>query len=359
MEPIVPCNYILHKDSPLDHSFRELPLSVGGSLTFEEALGESIARHLWDAGLITASFIGDMCCQKKTMSRMLPIASDKKHIKVLELGCGIGVLGITVAAVLHQIAKVQGCKDPTMEVLLTDVDDAKARASSNIATAAERIHRGGEESNVKLAYETLDWNHGQHGQFGPLASQQWDFVILSDCTYNVDSFPALVGTLNAVHAQNCKLAQSVVRTRVLLATKPRHKSEDMLFGKLDRQGWKCRIIQSIPLIREDWGEDEKVDIYMIEKETSAPFWPAKRKIWDRPTEVATAEGEAETTTSATESAPPTKSEVEAGAAGADVPPTESAPSSPTKRKAPGQSTEGATAGNGAGVISSTSKKART
>lgn len=278
-ELIIPCHYNLQKDSPQEHSFRSLPLRHGGDLTFEEELGESIARHLWDAGVITASFLGDKCGNADAISSVFPIASDKDHIRVLELGCGIGVLGITIAAVLKQMAKTQGCKGPTMEVLLTDVDDAEDRASSNIAAALGHLGLGGQQSTVKLAYENLDWAEGRLGIFGPRASQQWDYVVLSDCTYNVDSFPALVGTLSAIHAQNCTLAQSEIKTRVLLATKPRHSSEESLFEILDQEGWQYRVTKSIPIFRVD-EENEVVEIYMLEKgNTAAPATssPTKRK----------------------------------------------------------------------------------
>ncbi|KAI0165423.1 putative methyltransferase-domain-containing protein [Hypoxylon sp. FL1284] len=256
-------------------------------LLLEEDVGESIARHVWDAGIVTAFFLSDV--DGDALAAALPVRRDR--FCVLELGCGIGVLGIAVARVVRRTAAAQGRELAEAVVLLTDLPEAEERARANIARAVVAESESSsttptetEQNNevatspplppaAELQYENLDWDEGRHGHFGPLASAQaWDLVVLSDCTYNADSLPALVGTLSAVHAANLGhpdfIADVGARTSVLLATKPRHASEQALFGLLEADGWGCRVLESVPLPRVG-GEDEVVEIYMLEKDKPA------------------------------------------------------------------------------------------
>ncbi|KAI0399959.1 putative methyltransferase-domain-containing protein [Xylaria palmicola] len=241
-------------------------------LQFEEDTGESIARHIWDAGVVTAAYLADKCAASSSSSspervrEVFPI-DDDESFRVLELGSGVGILGITIANILPAAAAAQGRTLRGARVLLTDLPEAEERARSNIAKASAALGAG----PVTIEYENLDWDEGCEGRFGPLAAAApWDLVVLSDCTYNVDSLPALVGTLSALHAAKerhraaAALDSSPVRSSVLLATKPRHSSEEALFGLLAGQGWAYRVIEEIPLpkIGED---DEVVQIYLLEK----------------------------------------------------------------------------------------------
>ncbi|KAI1817041.1 hypothetical protein GGS20DRAFT_121626 [Poronia punctata] len=237
-------------------SLRTLTLEKGGDgeggffLQFEEDIGESIARHIWDAGVVTSAYLADA---GEKVRAILPIRTDR--FNVLELGSGVGILGITIAGILRR----NQVEDAT--VLLTDLAEAEERARSNISRAEDHaVVRG-------LEYENLDWDDGRQGRFGPLvATTPWDLVVLSDCTYNVDSFPALVGTLSALHVvkqRQCN-GEDRAKSRVLLATKPRHSSEKALFDLLDEEDWRHRVIKEIPLPLIG-GEDEVVQIYILEK----------------------------------------------------------------------------------------------
>ncbi|KAI1469336.1 putative methyltransferase-domain-containing protein [Daldinia caldariorum] len=235
-------------------------------IDLEEDVGESIARHIWDAGVVTASFLGDACSSKEGICDILPIRKDS--FNVLELGSGVGILGITLAQVLER-AVVYGHTSSKATVLLTDLSEAEERARSNIARAEVALSQiNPDGSTVALQYEDLDWDEGKRGRFGALASARpWDLVILSDCTYNVDSLPALVGTLSALHAANVKHlheAEADPKTSVILATKPRHSSEQALFGLLSSADWRYSVLKTIPLPKLG-EEDEVVDIYLLEK----------------------------------------------------------------------------------------------
>ncbi|OTA98526.1 hypothetical protein M426DRAFT_325905 [Hypoxylon sp. CI-4A] len=250
-------------------SVRTLELPDNGlQLEVEEDIGESIARHIWDAGVVTASFLAHLILDCGDASAVLPVRKDT--FNALELGTGVGILGITLARILENVATIQGRILVEAAVLLTDLPEAEERAKSNIARAETALSRSQSNGSVTtLQYENLDWDEGKLGRFGPLASSRpWDLVILSDCTYNVDSLPALIGTLSALHAANLKHPNmpADAETSVILATKPRHSSEEALFGLLEADAWRYRVIKSIPLPKLG-EESEVVDIYLLEKGT--------------------------------------------------------------------------------------------
>ncbi|KAI1149469.1 putative methyltransferase-domain-containing protein [Nemania diffusa] len=238
------------------------------NLQFEEDIGESIARHIWDAGVITAAYLADASFSPESIREIFPI--EQESFNVLELGSGVGILGITIASILPRVAAAQGHALARARVLLTDLEEAEERARSNIAKAEATLALNPiDGTSVAIEYENLDWDEGCDGRFGPLtATTPWDLVTLSDCTYNVDSLPALVGTLSALHDMKQRHHHtsngSPVKSSVLLATKPRHSSEAELFELLRDQSWAYRIVKEIPLPKIG-EEDEVVQINLLEK----------------------------------------------------------------------------------------------
>ncbi|KAI1822208.1 putative methyltransferase-domain-containing protein [Xylaria intraflava] len=241
-------------------------------LGFEEDIGESIARHIWDAGVVTSAYLADACSSPDSIRNILPI--ENGSFNVLELGSGVGILGITIASILPRAAAALGKTLKSARVLLTDLDEAEERAKSNIANAQATLAHGSMfGTRVSIDYENLNWDEGREGLVGPLvAATPWDLVVLSDCTYNVDSLPALIGTLGALHVakqrHNSTNNDSVVKSSVILATKPRHSSEEALFGLLGDQNWTYRLVKEIPLPKIG-DEDEFVQIYFLEKGDNA------------------------------------------------------------------------------------------
>ncbi|KAI0545973.1 putative methyltransferase-domain-containing protein [Xylaria curta] len=238
------------------------------NLHFEEDIGESIARHIWDAGVVTSAYLADACSSLESIRELFPM--EREHFNVLELGSGVGILGITIASILPKVAAAQGQVLKDAKVLLTDLEEAEERARSNIARSKTTPGLNSiSDTNVVTEYENLDWDEGCEGRFGPLAAEtSWDIVVLSDCTYNVDSLPSLVGTLSALHAakEQRRGAEDIntVKSSVLLATKPRHSSEQELFRLLKDQSWIYRVVKEIPLPKIG-EEDEVVQIYLLER----------------------------------------------------------------------------------------------
>ncbi|POS79690.1 hypothetical protein DHEL01_v201924 [Diaporthe helianthi] len=264
-------------------SVRRLALAEGAFLSVDERIGESIDRHVWDAGVVTAGVLVNLCqgqVSKHTWGRT-PVLKDllcsvtpERPLNVIELGCGVGILGIALAAALYRRMSLSwDAKSRTQSasrILLTDLSDAEEVALANIASekkARKAVPAGG--PSVDTGFECLDWDEGKTGVFGPKAqASSWDLIIISDCTYNVDMLSALVKTISELH----KLSTDKGRKspRVMLATKPRHSSEKALFGLMSEDGWKVLESASQPLPVLGL-EDQTVEIYLFGKDSEQPM----------------------------------------------------------------------------------------
>lgn len=265
-----------------------------GILSIDEEIGESIDRHVWDAGIVTTGLIFDMCkttddsrwTKTPILRNILGSATLENPLNVIELGCGVGILGIGFATALS--ARIQpgqlqkstdgvfpvAISDPNPEdaakttaeipelgnILLTDLPDAEEMTEGNILHYNAKRHAHGSGS-VSVQFESLDWEDGKNGVLGPKAKAKgWDLVIISDCTYNVDMLSALVDTLSALHVSSMGLAKS--GPKVMLATKPRHSSEKALFDLMEASGWTIleSARQPLPTVGLD---EEVVEIYLF------------------------------------------------------------------------------------------------
>lgn len=281
-------------------STRRLALAEGGFLDVDERIGESIDRHVWDAGVVTTGVLVNMCqgeVAKHTWDRT-PLLKDilcsvtpERPLNVIELGCGVGILGVGLAATLsRRLSSSWDPEDSTQSpsrILLTDLSDAEEVALANIAREKkERQAVSTEKPSVDTDFECLDWDEGKTGIFGPNAqASSWDLIIISDCTYNVDMLSALVKTISKLHRLSVDKERK--GPRVMLATKPRHSSEKALFGMMDSDGWRIleNACQPLPVLGL---EDQTVEIYLFGKESeqssggdgasSTPSAPKRRKL---------------------------------------------------------------------------------
>ncbi|KAG5946114.1 hypothetical protein E4U53_006628 [Claviceps sorghi] len=253
-----------------DACLRRILLSGRGEppqyLIIGEQIGHSIARHVWDAGLVSMAAIAgtfkfpDLApSQSSCMKKVHEILIREDGVNVLELGCGVGVLGLGLCAVYPK-----GTGDCT--ILMTDRHEAERSARSNMGL----LHQQRSGSNLGYAqvmYENLDWDNGRQGRFGNrVRERRWDLIMLSDCTYNADSIPALVGTLSAVHSLNKDFDpdDTSFTTKVFLATKPRHNDELVLFDTMAAENWKItdKLVLPLPVLGR---ELERVEMYLFEK----------------------------------------------------------------------------------------------
>lgn len=250
---------------PTSHiCFRSLRLPGGtATLQVEEEMGESMARHVWDGGLTTASFVASMvlgqtAANSSSATASLPILANILQqndgpLNIMELGCGVGILGLGVARILGVSSQATAEKST---LLMTDLPDAEERTLANIARSAD-------QTACTVMYENLDWNDGKDGIFGPeVTSRAWDLVILSDCTYN-DLLPELVKTLSAVHAHSAQQS-GPSNTKILLSTKPRHSDEKVFFDLMSEDGWSIQEEVKLPLpVLND--EAQTVEVYLFSR----------------------------------------------------------------------------------------------
>ncbi|KAK3682351.1 putative methyltransferase-domain-containing protein [Podospora appendiculata] len=257
--------------------FRSLRLPGGdgtitSALQVEEEMGESMARHVWDGGLTATCLVADMCSGspsqgggEKPLPSLNAIFQQDKPLNVIELGCGVGILGIGFARILGASSLPNLKKS---HVLLTDLPEAEERAQANIARCDAQAGSSN-EALLCLDYENLDWDDGKFGNFGPkVQSRPWDLIVLSDCTYN-DMLPCLVQTLSALHIHSARQTsdngpESRCNTKILLATKQRHSAEKAVFDLMAADGWLRCEEAVVPLPVLD-GKDESVDVYLFAK----------------------------------------------------------------------------------------------
>jgi predicted nicotinamide N-methyase len=161
-------------------------------------------------------------------------AATFKRLKVLELGSGCGIVGISLAQAI-----------PDCDVLLTDLPEAREIAERNIASMNPAM-------GSKATFLELNWD-----QPLPQAVQAkpFDLILVADCTYNPDSAPSLVQTLTA-------LVEKAPKSVVLLAMKVRHQSE-LVFFDLMRD---AEFVQQPPLklvLPAPGSEPEDVLVYVF------------------------------------------------------------------------------------------------
>ncbi|PHH81376.1 hypothetical protein CDD82_903 [Ophiocordyceps australis] len=230
-------------------------------LDIDEEIGESIARHVWDAGVVAVAALAagahgslqSTTAQHPLMQSVMQVLDGAgPGLNILELGCGVGILGLGLGAIISR----------PCTLLMTDVDQAAGACTrSNLVRA--------EPSAAKLSYEMLDWEVARRGQFGPqVRHRPWHLIMLSDCTYNADALPALVGTLTALSAANSRQTHGGhgFITRVLVAMKPRHASERAFFHLMAAQGWKALAETLVFQLPEIGRESGSVEMHLFEKE---------------------------------------------------------------------------------------------
>ncbi|RMZ74188.1 UPF0665 family [Pyrenophora seminiperda CCB06] len=105
-----------------------------------EETGESIARHLWDAGITLSCRLTDLKDPNTSLARALLPTAPACRLHFLELGTGCGIVGITLAQVF-----------PNAKVLLTDLPLAQEIAQRNIGQTSKAF-------NSSLEFLELDWD---------------------------------------------------------------------------------------------------------------------------------------------------------------------------------------------------------
>jgi Lysine methyltransferase len=198
---------------------RELLIPGQTDLKIREEMGDSIARHIWDASLgflIYLDRITDSSSGLSEISKLIQNAK-KRRINILELGSGCGIVGIAFAQRLKS------------DVLLTDLDDASEILEMNVKLAAPK-------AGSSLRAEVLDWSSDLHDSL----NAKYDLVLVSDCIYNPDSSVDLVETLK-------RLAVQSPLTLILVGFKRRHSADDIFFGRMKESNFSLLETSNVSL----------------------------------------------------------------------------------------------------------------
>src|ERR1700712_2982062 len=161
--------------------------------------------------------------------------SKYQKLSILELGCGCGLVGLSLAQLM-----------PNCKVLLTDLPEAQTIARRNISAMMPA-------PKSSAIFNCLQWEDKQLKE--PFLSTRFDIIIVSDCTYNPDSSPALVSTLVTI-------ATSSPGAVVLIAMKVRHESEECFFSLMKDAGFSMQKHTLVPLPSvAEYGQQEFVEIH--------------------------------------------------------------------------------------------------
>lgn len=193
-------------------------ISSERDLVLFEETGDSIARHLWDGSQALANHIDQIISLQDPSSasesplsllEYVLISATYRKLAVLELGCGLGTVGISLAQSI-----------PDCDVLLTDLPSVEDLVNANIEAMKPAM-------SSRAAFTPLDWEERPFPK--QIQSRINDMIIVSECTYNTSTLPALVSTI-------VLLLQRSPKAIILVATKKRHESEAEFFGLVREAG---------------------------------------------------------------------------------------------------------------------------
>jgi predicted nicotinamide N-methyase len=206
---------------------RRMPLASGEVLRIWEEMGDSIARHVWDASLGFLKYF-DLALQDESSGsarhlQSMIISRKGKCLNVLELGSGCGTVGIALTQRLD------------CSTILTDLDDAMDIMRTNMQHSTTTP-----KSN--LDQSVLDWGNN----LSQVYARPWDLILVSDCIYNPDSSVLLVKTL-------VSLRMYAPDALILVGFKRRHSGDDVFFDHMAQAQFRLidRYNVDLPHIASD------------------------------------------------------------------------------------------------------------
>lgn len=233
---------LTHNDTA-DGVERRLTISESLTLRIREEMGESIARHVWDAGVVLAALMRDILVLSSPEDNHSLLARRLRKpagLNAIELGSGCGIVGLQLALICERA-----------NVMLTDLPEAMEVLEQNIRTATLA-------TGSRVSKAILDWD-GELPE--AVAHEVFDLVLISDCTYNCDSIPALIQMLGL-------LIDKSPKALVVVAMKVRHESEAVfheLIGKAGLRQCSQHTFKVPDRQRQANGQElETVDIYVYQ-----------------------------------------------------------------------------------------------
>ncbi|KAF2474823.1 uncharacterized protein BDR25DRAFT_255297 [Lindgomyces ingoldianus] len=229
---------------------RRFALSAQNKMFILEETGESIARHLWDAGIALSCYLGGLIDTPKEtpLAKIFQSPKDKRRLQILELGTGCGMVGISLAQIIERA-----------DIITSDLPEAEEIFKLNMSKAIL-----GTGSTMK--FRTIDWEESlpdlRIGSPSCAHCTQFDVIVAADCTYNPDSSPALVKTIS-------RLTECSPAAAVILAMKVRHSSESIIFDLMLEAGFIIETTSCLPLPGDDELGEENVEVFIFRRNSKS------------------------------------------------------------------------------------------
>lgn len=157
---------------------------------------------VWDACLVLAKYLETICHQKPDFL---------SGLKVLELGCGLGVVGLTAATLGAQVT-------------LTDLPEALTLLRYNINENKSKIASMG---GYAIA-ESLVWGDST----SELLQEEFDLIVLADCVYYEEAVESLIQTLLQLNKPLSKKKTVIYLTQELRDSEIQKRLWEMFYEKL-------------------------------------------------------------------------------------------------------------------------------
>ncbi|ETW08061.1 hypothetical protein H310_02428 [Aphanomyces invadans] len=169
----------------------------------EKPIAASHGHLVWDAALVLADYMQQVHAKATTL----------ESCRAIELGAGIGLVGMVLAAL--------GC----MEVTLTDQPYCIPLLAKNV-----EANFGDTVSVVRPRVKALQWGQLVDDEM----ERKMDLIVASDVLYNASVFPDLIHTLDA-------LANPT--TQIFLCYEPRIPTQEAsFFAQLEAAGFTLQSI---------------------------------------------------------------------------------------------------------------------
>ncbi|XP_034945900.1 protein-lysine methyltransferase METTL21D-like [Chelonus insularis] len=144
--------------------------SCGKTLTLYQKNVGDVNCVVWDAALVLAKYL-DISCQKEK--------NWLQGKKILELGAGVGCVGMTVACLGAQ-------------VMVTDLESTMPMLEKNIMMNKSQW----KDTNGSVNAQIMKWE--DESIFDSLKKFSPEIIILSDCIYYMESIDPLIMTLKRI-----------------------------------------------------------------------------------------------------------------------------------------------------------------
>ncbi|KAF2098954.1 hypothetical protein NA57DRAFT_76187 [Rhizodiscina lignyota] len=234
---------------------REFCSLDGPQLEVWERIGDYMAGHIWDAGLVLAAYVDHLIIARP--GHLAQDFSKMKLLNVIELGCGCGIVSKHFASLVSR-----------SKVVATDYSSIEER---NLRIA---------DSQSLLEFVELDWSTVPDAGDRPSQRQRswppsldkrldrtWDMILISDCTYNWDSFADLVRTISWLSKPSRK------HIAIVVASKKRDDRESEFFNLMRSNGFRIANAVRIPMPKAEPEEDEveNTDIFVFKHASATDF----------------------------------------------------------------------------------------